>query len=117
MNGHYSVAQCMPNMQGMHVPSSLQTPAVFTQNTLVPPTWAISLTQEVKLIKAALPKINQIEQAIKLIQLKITEVETKVSDLETRANETEQSLTLIKDEHNTQKEDLRKSQKDINKLQ
>lgn len=106
-NGQYPV--------GMQIPQTPQTPSVF-QNSSIPPNWAVSLIEDVKSIKSALPKIDQIEQSVNSIKLQITVMETKVSTLEAKCNDIEKSVSFITDEYDSQKNEIKKSKKDLEKL-
>lgn len=111
MNGQFT-----PVMQGMH---SIQSPQnVFPiQSPSTPPGWALSLIEDVKQIKGALPKIDEIEQTVKSIQRKMTDLELKVTNLEAKSTEAEKSLTFMSNEYENQKTALNHSKKQIDKLE
>lgn len=108
-----------PVQFGFQTPQSNQVPNVFTGTPApsLPPAWALPLLDDVKSIKAALPKIDQIEQSVKSMNLKITAFESKLSTLENKIQEIEQSASFMNTAYEEQKGELKETKSEMQKLQ
>ena len=111
------------------IPSTFQTqnPNVFSPQAVphyvnmgqsdTPPSWASSLIEDVKTIKAVIPKINSIEETVKSIKSRIDQLETRVSGIETKTDDVEKASTFINNEFETHKADLTNANKKIKELE
>lgn len=105
-----------------------QTPNVFSTpiNTQTqqpnlpsnPPAWAAGLIEDVKTIKSALPKLDQIEQTVNKIKTKLSAIETRVTHLETKVTDIETSCNFISNQHDQQNKEMKLAKgkiEDLNK--
>jgi chromosome segregation ATPase len=75
------------------------------------------INEDVKMIKNALPKLDEIEKSVKTIQLQMSNLEIKVKNLETKSTEAENSLAFINSAFENQKSELQESREQVNALQ
>lgn len=106
--GMHENIQCSQPPQLSHPHMNPNTP---------PPSWAISLIEDVKSIKEALPKIDQIEKSLNQIQINIHDMQNKVTDLENKVINLEKGVTFINNEFEDNKADVRMSKKKLENLQ
>ena len=86
-------------------------------NSNVPPSWAISLIEDIQQIKTVIPKIVEIENSVKTIELQMTQLQTQVKLLETRNRDTEESLSFMNNAFEDQKSELAKLKDKLPKLE
>ena len=89
-------------------PQANQTPNVFSRTPLLPsttttPSLAITLLEDVRMIKDALPKIDKIEQSMKEMNSTITGINNNISTLETKVQDMEQAVLFINTSYETHK--------------
>ena len=111
--------QTPQNNQNNQTPVVFQTPptsSVQQVPTTSAPHWAIQLIEDVKTIKAALPKIDKIESSILEMCHKITKIESNIKDLDTKVKDVEKSVSFIDSEYENQKRDLKENKEHIETL-
>lgn len=120
-------SSAMPFALQPQTPSVLQTPTMYQptfgtqQSTPVqanaPPIWATGLIEDVRSLKAVIPKIDKIEDSVNNIKSKMTTIKTRVSSLETKFTEIEASCNFISKEYDSQKAELHQAKEHIKSLE
>jgi uncharacterized coiled-coil protein SlyX len=101
---------------GFQIAQTPGTPNVFQTGVSTTPSWAIPLLEDIRDIKAALPKIDQIEKTVNSMCVKLYDMETKVTVLESKVNEFEKSISFIDTSVDESKTDLTKAKDDLKKM-
>jgi prefoldin subunit 5 len=101
---------------GMYAPPPPQSP-VFPLMYTSPPSWASEIINDIKAIKSSLPKIENIEKTVNIINLNVSEMEVKIKTLETKVTEVESACSFISNESDRQKSELKEAKTEVTRLQ
>ena len=80
-------------------------------------TWALGVIDDIKTIKLTVPKIDNIENTVVMINQKIAELDTRVSNLETKLNDVERSCNFISDQSDQYKIELDRTKSELARCQ
>ncbi|XP_052778493.1 uncharacterized protein LOC128215930 [Mya arenaria] len=96
-----------------------QSPGVFpasTPQSNAPPPWALEIMSDIKSIKTVIPKIDQIEQALGSIKLKLSAFDERMSSVERKVNDIEKACSFVSEENDSRKTEVNSIQKQVKQI-
>ena len=82
-----------------------------------PPDWATQLINDVRTIKTQVSKIEEVQQTVNQICVRIKDLETNVTSIDTRLSTVENSCSFIGNQYDDHKKELDKAKSKLKNLQ
>lgn len=94
-----------------------QFAATQSLNNTQPPPWATCIIDDIKSIKLAVSKIENVEKTVNNISTKLSDLENKVGSIDKRVAEAEAATTFISSQYDIQSKELRSASDSVKLLQ